>query len=51
MHAASQSATTVDERGGDRNLLTVHEVADLLQVRVSWYTSEPEGMGQNNFPL
>ena len=52
MHAASQSASaaTVDERGGDRNLLTVHEVADLLQVRVSWVYERTRRHGPEQLP-
>lgn len=50
MHAASQSAATVDERGGGRNLLTVHEVADLLQVRVSWVYERTRRRGPEQLP-
>jgi len=35
-HAASQKAATVEERSEGSRLLTVHEVAELLQVPVSW---------------
>jgi excisionase family DNA binding protein len=50
MHAASQSVATVDEIGGDRNLLTVHEVADLLQVRVSWVYERTRRHGPEQLP-
>jgi excisionase family DNA binding protein len=35
-HAASQNAATAGEERDDRPLLNVHEVAELLQVPVSW---------------
>jgi len=35
-YAASQEAATVEERSEASRLLTVHEVAELLQVPVSW---------------
>jgi len=35
-HAASQFAATEGETRDDSHLLTVHEVAELLQVPVSW---------------
>ena len=36
LHAASQHAATGGKRRDDTHLLTVHEVAELLQVPVSW---------------
>jgi excisionase family DNA binding protein len=37
LHAASQRAATErEEERGERHLLTVHEVAELLRVPVSW---------------
>ena|SRR5215467_1042263 len=36
LHAASQEAATVEERREASRLLIVHEVAELLQVPVSW---------------
>ncbi len=36
MHAASQDAATGGEARDERHLLNVHEVAELLQVPVSW---------------
>jgi excisionase family DNA binding protein len=36
LHAASPQAATVGEERHENHLLTVHEVADLLQVPVSW---------------
>ena len=36
LHAASQHAATGGEERDERHLLTVHEVAELLQVPVSW---------------
>src|SRR5215467_14039340 len=36
LHAASQEAATGEERSEGSRLLTVHEVAELLQVPVSW---------------
>ena len=36
LHAASQETATAEERTEGSRLLTVHEVAELLQVRVSW---------------
>jgi Helix-turn-helix domain len=50
MQAASQSAATVDEIGGHRNLLTVYEVADLLQVRVSWVYERTRRHGPEQLP-
>jgi predicted DNA-binding transcriptional regulator AlpA len=50
MHAALQSAATVDERRGERNLLTVHEVADLLQVPVSWVYERTRRHGPEQMP-
>jgi excisionase family DNA binding protein len=36
LHAASQHAATVGEERHENHLLTVHEVAELLRVPVSW---------------
>jgi excisionase family DNA binding protein len=36
LHSASQRATTEGEGKDERQFLTVHEVAELLQVRASW---------------
>jgi excisionase family DNA binding protein len=36
LHAASQHAATEGEKRDERLFLTVHEVAELLQVPVSW---------------
>lgn len=36
LHAAPQHAATAGETHNQTRLLTVHEVADLLQVHVSW---------------
>jgi excisionase family DNA binding protein len=36
LHAALPNATTGGEKRDERHLLTVHEVAQLLQVPVSW---------------
>jgi excisionase family DNA binding protein len=36
LHAVSQQAATGGVRGDERHLLNVHEVAELLQVPVSW---------------
>jgi excisionase family DNA binding protein len=36
MHSASRYAATGKDRGDERHLLNVHEVAELLQVPVSW---------------
>lgn len=36
LHAASPHAATVGKERHENHLLTVHEVADLLQVPVSW---------------
>src|SRR5215470_7017083 len=35
-HAATNQAATVGERGDDSRLLTIRDVAELLQVPVSW---------------
>jgi hypothetical protein len=50
LHAASQSAATVEERGGESTLLTVHEVADLLQVPVSWVYERTRRHGAEQLP-
>jgi hypothetical protein len=50
MHAASQSTATVDERRGERNFLTVHQVADLLQVPVSWVYERTRRHGPEQMP-
>jgi hypothetical protein len=50
LHAASQSAATVEERGGECTLLTVHEVADLLQVPVSWVYERTRRHGAEQLP-
>jgi hypothetical protein len=50
MHAASQSAATVEARGGESTLLTVHEVADLLRVRVSWVYERTRRQGAEKLP-
>ena len=48
--AASQSAATAEERRGERNLLTVHEVAELLQVPVSWVYERTRRHGPEQLP-
>jgi excisionase family DNA binding protein len=50
MHVASQSAATVAEGQRGRNLLTVHEVADLLQVPVSWVYERTRKHGPEQLP-
>ena len=50
MHAESQPAATVDETRGERNLLTVHEVADLLQVPASWVYERTRRQGPEQLP-
>jgi excisionase family DNA binding protein len=49
-HAASQSAATAEERRGEGNLLTVHEVAELLQVPVSWVYERTRRHGPEQLP-
>jgi predicted DNA-binding transcriptional regulator AlpA len=48
--AASLSAATAEERRGERNLLTVHEVAELLQVPVSWVYERTRRHGPEQLP-
>jgi len=48
--AASLSEATAEERRGERNLLTVHEVAELLQVPVSWVYERTRRHGPEQLP-
>lgn len=50
LHAALQSATTVAEIRGEGSLLTVHEVAALLQVPVSWVYERTRRHGPGQLP-
>jgi len=50
MHAASQSTATGDERRGERNFLTAHQVAGLLQVPVSWVYERTRRHGPEQMP-
>jgi excisionase family DNA binding protein len=50
VHAASQCAATAEERRGESNLLTVHEVAELLQVPVSWVYERTRRHGPEQLP-
>ena len=50
MHAGSQSTATADERRGEGNFLTVHQVADLLQVPVSWVYERTRRHGPEQMP-
>jgi len=50
LHAASQCAATVEMRRGESNLLTVHEVAELLQVPVSWVYERTRRHGPEQLP-
>jgi predicted DNA-binding transcriptional regulator AlpA len=50
LNAALQSATTVAEIRGERSLLTVHEVAALLQVPVSWVYERTRRHGPGQLP-
>jgi hypothetical protein len=49
-HAVSQSTATVDVTRGERNLLTVHQVAGLLQVPVSWVYERTRRHGPEQMP-
>jgi excisionase family DNA binding protein len=49
-HAPSQHAATAEERPGESSLLTVHEVAELLQVPVSWVYERTRRHGAEQLP-
>jgi hypothetical protein len=49
-HAAPRNAATAEERGGKGSLLTVHEVAELLRVPVSWVYGRTRKHGPEQLP-
>jgi excisionase family DNA binding protein len=49
-HAATQSAATVREKRDENHLLTVHEVAELLRVPVSWVYEHTRGRCLDRIP-
>ncbi|HWO37890.1 MAG TPA: helix-turn-helix domain-containing protein, partial [Candidatus Acidoferrum sp.] len=50
LHAAPQHAATGGDRGGESHLLTVHEVARLLQVPVSWVYGRMRKRSRDRLP-
>jgi excisionase family DNA binding protein len=50
LHSVSRHAATGGDRGDERHLLNVHEVAELLQVPVSWVYERVRKRSLERFP-